>query len=742
MILQFRIYICAVFLLLAGFSAVCADEKAAQPRVGLVLSGGGARGAAHVGILRVLEELHVPVDFITGTSMGAVIGGLYAMGVSLDEIERMSTSVDWEEIFTDELPRRHETYRSKPEEYRFLFEAELDQEANIKLPLGLISGKRLDLLLRAMTLGAPDNFDAFPIPYRAVAADIATGEAVVISKGELSKAIRASMAIPGVFSPVEIDGRLLVDGGVAKNLPIDVAKAMGADIIIAVNIGTPLSPRKDLTNFISILNQTTNILTNSNVSLQMQIIGRNDILLTPNLDTVTTMSFNKMNDAIRAGEEIARTRREDLTRYSVDEGLYKTIRGEQLSRAVRIDKVEFVKIEKSSLFGSETLLKYIEKDSQSLMDKNVVAKDLFEFYKSGGMEDIDFSILKEDGKNGLLIQLKKPGGVEHRIEMGIEFSSNFTTDNSYRFLTRYTAANLNSLGAEWRNDLWLGDNSRLFSEFYQPLNPSTWRVFVAPYLVATRDSVDIYRNVTDDTAVAEYEADNSAVGMDLGLQLGPYGETRFGYQAGRSKSKLRVGRPGLPETEQDIGALRLRVCYDQLDSLTLPTEGAYASGTFLYGNEDTGSDDKYESLEVTSTAAFTYEKHTLVMKLKGASNFDTNGTIASDFKLGGLLNLSGLNSDQLIGNHLAFGEFIYCYKLKYLPSIIAKGLYAGASFEAGNTWVQRSDMSMDDLIYAGSVFLAADLKIGTVYIGYGQAEEGARSIYFSFGSMMFNQYMH
>ena len=731
------IFVTILFCSMALPTTLYSQDDGTRPKVGVVLSGGGARGAAHVGVLRVLEELHVPIYCIVGTSMGSIVGGLYASGMPLDELEQISVKTDWEGLFTDEVPRQVVSFRNKTDWPDYITSIDVDFQKGISLPKGLITGKRLDLMLRSLTLNAPKDFNDFPIPFRAIASDIETGGVVVLSQGDLARSLRASMAIPGAFAPVEIDGKLLVDGGVAQNLAVDVAKKMGADVVIAVNIGTPLSTREQLDNFIGIIDQITNILTNRNVVAQISILGPHDTLIAPKLGTISTASFERMGEAIEIGAKAARDDQEALSRYSVSENEYRAIREQQLMKVRPVGKIEFVKMDQKSVLGSGFLLKLITKSANNVMKKDVLAYDIFELYKRGDFEDIDFDLVEENGKQGLLIKAKERKETEHTVDLGLELSGTFQRDNSYSILARYQASNLNRLGAQWRNEVWLGQSSRVFTEFYQPLNPYTWHLFIAPSAEYRNYPVDLYRNFTDTNAFAQYKITRANLGMDLGLQMGEYGETRFGYLKGKSKSRLQTGIPQLPNQENDDGAYRVALRFDQLDSPFFPRQGGLLSANYLYGREHLGSDEDYESVQTSMIKPFSYGNHTILLRGRWDTNFDSTRSLARGSFLGGLFNLSGLNKDQLFGNTIALGEVVYFVKLLKLSKLVGSALYGGASFEAGNAWLRRSDVSSHDLIYAGSIFVGIDSNIGPIYIGFGHAEGNMNALYFSLGARQF-----
>ncbi len=713
------------------------EQPGERPRVGVVLSGGGARGAAHVGVLRVLEEMRVPVDCIAGTSMGAIVGGLYAMGMPLDEIERITTQVDWQEIFTDEIPRRQEMYRNKSDTCPYITHMDFDLTEGVHLPMGIISGKRIDLFLRSLTLKAPDDFDALPIPFRAVATDLVTGDPVVIPRGDLARALRASMAIPGAVPPVHIDGRLLVDGGVSRNLPIDTVREMGADVVIAVNIGTPLSREEELKSFLSVIDQTTNILTNRNVQAQVNQLTDRDLVIEPDLTGITTASFDRMPDAIQAGAAAALDRREELQRYALDEEQYRRFRETCRSRTIPVTSIEFVRMEQKDLLASGFFLRLVGIRPHNVMEKQILARDIFELYKRDDLEDIDFRVVEEDGREGLLISAREKGTVLHSLDIGMELSSDMDKDNSYQLLLKYTMSRLNTLGGQWKNEFWLGQDERFFTEFYQPLSPYAWHMFMAPFAEYKDDLVNIYLECNSDTPFARYQLTRPSAGMDLGVQMGEYGEVRLGYVWGRSKASLDTGIQVLPTIRKDEGAYRIRFNVDQLDSPYFPRDGVRLEGGYLYGRKHLGSDENYEALDTALTGAISYGRHAVIFRARADSNFDTTDTLSHGFFLGGLFDLSGLNTNQLSGNHVLFGGIIYSYRVMELPAFLGRGLYAGLSCEAGNAWQDRSDITADDVINAGSLFVVADSRLGPLYIGVGRAEHGATAAYFSLGVIRF-----
>jgi len=721
-------FLAALSLPLTGAAA---EQGKPRPKIGLVLSGGGARGAAHIGVLQVLEEQHIPVDYIAGTSMGSIIGGLYAMGTPAEDIEKLTTKIDWEAIFSDSIPRQKQYYRRKGGKENYLLRVDVDSQKGLTLPPGLLTGKKLDLTLRSLSLGAGSDFDQFPIPYRAVAADIENGEMVVLSKGDLADSMRASMAIPGAFYPVEIDGRLLVDGGVVRNLPVDVVRAMGADVVIAINIGTPLSKREELDTFFAIAGQTNGFLINRNTHAQIRTLKDGDLLITPDLGDITTASFTRMADAVQVGRKAAREAAAELSRYAVSEDLYQEIRARQLKRSTRVGEIYFVDAKQEKFLKTAFLPGRLKETLDKPLEPDVLAGEVFEIYNRAEFKDIDFRLIERDGKPGIELDPVEKANVQHHFELGLQLNNDMKGNTSYDILIDYYLSQINYLDAEWKNTFRLGNQRQVFTEFYQPLNTSGWRYFLAPYL--RYDSVSVFL-FEDSDKRAEYRIIERTGGLDLGLQLKEYGEVRLGALKGEFRNKLDVGEQTLPENTFDNGAYKAAFVIDRIDNTSFPRSGVLLNSIFLAGRTSLGADEKYNLVKTTFLKPIALDRSTLLFKARWDSVLSSVQEFNNPFFLGGLFDLSGLAPNQLHGRQLVFGEVICFFKL-LKRKVFGNDLYVGATYEAGNVWDRRSDVSSRDLIKAGSLFLGADSIIGPVYLGFGHAEGGDNAAYLYIGAL-------
>jgi NTE family protein len=403
----------AALLLIANLaeprSAYADDSETSRPKIGLVLAGGGARGASHVGVLKVLERERIPIDYIAGTSMGSIVGGMYAAGMPPEEIERQLAAVDWDDVFHDKVDRRDRSYRRKTDDRLWLYGIKPGySDGRIKLPPGLVQGQKIGLLLTSLTLPVAEieSFDDLPIPFRAIAADIQTGEKVVLDSGNLAKAIRASMAVPAALSPVPWDGRRLVDGGIASNLPVQTVKEMGADIIIAIDLGEPLSEHELGESLLSIVDQLTAMLVRDNVERELAMLTDDDVLILPDLGDITSAQFERVAEAIPTGVVAADLKIEELRELSLSEADY--IAHVAARREPRSDMplIEFVTFENSSAVSDDFLLGRLETTMRGdpiigqPLDPRRMEQAINELYALDIFAHVAYELVEEDGRYG------------------------------------------------------------------------------------------------------------------------------------------------------------------------------------------------------------------------------------------------------------------------------------------------------------------------------------------------------
>ena len=727
----------AALVLLLCVSVSHAEEasevtNADRPRIGLVLGGGGARGAAHIGVLRELERLRIPIDAIAGTSVGAIIGGLYASGMTVPELEELIASLDWDEAFTDGSNRDSLRYRRKQDDADYPIGLQVGlRGGELLLPKGVLQGQKLGLILRELTLPVAliNDFDQLPIPFRAVAADIVTGEKVELAGGVLALAIRASMSAPGIFAPIQIDGHALVDGGITGNVPVQTMRDLGVDIIIAVDVEFPLYGAEDLKTAVSISAQVLTILFQKETRRQLALLGENDILLRPELGLFGSGDFANIVDAIEPGALVAREAEDRLTRLSLDESEYIAYVAARRNPAA-IETLDFVRVKNDGLLSASVLETRIESQAGDAVDTKKLAGDAGRLYGLELYDQVDYKIVEDGDVTGVEFQLRPKDHGPSFLQFGLQLEDDLEGDTSFNVAARLTKAGMNSLGAEWRTDFQLGTEPRLVTEFYQPLSFDA-RYFVAPHIGIEQRNFNVFLG---DDNLAAYRVSDSRFGVDIGRELGLWGEVRLGLVRGVGASRLKVGSPDFPSSDFDIGGFLASFNVDTLDNAQIPLKGSRVVVQWFSSRTSLGADAQFDTLETSFTKAWTVGRHTFNGGIQFATSRDSEELKRNFFTLGGFLNLSGLARGEVSGPHVGLARLVYYRRSGEIKGSFDLPLYVGASLEAGNAWQTRSDISAASLLINSSIFMGADTFIGPVFLSAGFGEGGSRSLYLAFGN--------
>ena len=729
--------------LLAGQSALAADRpdgvpspQRHRPRIGLVLGGGGARGVAEIGVLQVLEQLRVPVDVVVGTSMGAIVGGAYAMGVAPDDMERRLQRVAWDEVVTDNVPRAQRSVLSKEQERDNIRGIELGfRDGRIRLPRGAVAGHEFELFLTSLLGKAPllASFDQLPIAYRAVATDIETGDMQVLGQGDLISAIRASMAVPGVFAPVEIDGHLLVDGGLTRNLPVDVARALGAERLIVVDVGSSLLKREEIGSAIGISQQVLTILTHQNVAVSLGQVTADDVLIHIPLGRFSVADFEHAVSTLPQGRAAADAVAASLLTLALDDAAW---RAYLTQRQQRRDTQGALTADERLHIDTGGLAHVSPHAVQALMDSHegepvqaeVLQRDLARLYATDDFQQIRTRLVSQgSGDSTLVVQpVEKEWGPNY-INLDVDLSTDFSGNS--RFNARAATRNtwLDAGGLEWRNTFSLGSVNEWGSELYQPLDYSR-DVFVAPRLDFRQERNDFYQN---DVAVTTYQLTRRVYGLDLGARFGTSAVLRVGVEQGGSTATAAIAQASFPNLTQRLGNYHMRLDADTLDRWAFPSEGALLHLDLQSSRTGLGADSSYDRGDMEIEQAFHVGEQDVRLGLLGGSGFGTRLPVQDLFPLGGFLQLSGYQSRQFLGQRYALGRLI-TYRSLGDPGAFTRRLFVGMSLEAGNVFDRLNGSNVAGLRHSGSVFLGADTGIGPLYFGLGVAGN-SRSAYLFLG---------
>jgi NTE family protein len=737
-----------------------------RPRIGLVLSGGGARGAAHVGVLEVLDELHVPIDAIAGTSMGAVVGGLYASGYSGKEIEAIFESVDWQNAFSDRPPRADLTFRRKQDDDNFLVHFPLGlKHGNFLLPRGLIGGQKLTATLRRLTLPVSriTDFDRLPTRFRAVATDLETGNAVIMGSGDLTTAMRASMSAPGVFTPVERDGELLVDGGVAENLPVDVARAMDVDILIVVDVGFPLEPRARLETAPSISNQMLAILIRRDANRQKATLTPRDIVIDPTLGQASSFDFSRLKRLISIGEQAAQTATSRLAPLALGPEAYASwVQGRHAMQEPP-PRIEFVKIDP----GSDRYKRALETIFDPVVGKVLDPKDMTrredELYGQGNLETLDYQIVKghadasadggvpanadsvanagtpadnghaaPDGDEGLLLTARRHSWGPNYVRFGLNLQDDFQGNSTFNAAAHFVLSEITHLGGEWVWDLQVGETPRIATDFYLPLSYQS-PYFIDPQARAQTMTLPVY---TGQHEIAEYRLRTVDSEFDVGREFGNWGELRLGVLRESGDERVEFGTPSLgQDAEFNARELFVRLRYDKLDNVNFPREGQSATLEWR-GERDADNGDRPVNLaSFNYLIAESFGRNTAVFSTAGGSNLSPAGiSLRTLYNLGGFLSLSGLEPLSLTGPDYAIARLLFYRKIgSGGEGFLNVPAYLGVSFEVGNVWQERRDVSFGSAHKDESLFLGLDTFLGPVFLGIGHDDGGGIASYLFLG---------
>ncbi|WP_375164344.1 patatin-like phospholipase family protein [Burkholderia thailandensis] len=737
---------------------VCTPDggRPGRPAIGLVLSGGGARGYAHLGVLKVLEANRIPVDCIAATSMGAVVGGLYATGMTAQEMQRRLSQVNLADIAFDVTERADLPQKKREDERLYIDSLTIGFDSKgFKAPVGLVQGNRLQALLANWTAAVPTNqpFDRLPIPFRAIATDLQTGQKVMLDHGSLPLAIRASMALPGLFSPAEIDGRALVDGGLVGNLPVDAARRMGADIVIAVDIGSPLRPLNALASPADVMQQMIGILIRQNVAEQRKQLTPNDILLQPDLGKQTFTDFQTANQAIAAGEAAAVAALPRLARYALSPEQYDAYRAAHRRPPLQPIRITSIDIHTNGASVPKRVVRNaLHVKPGDVYDPQAVSADLLSLTTSGNFENVTQQIVNEGDEHRLVIDAQEKYWGPNFLLFGLGMSSSSTDEGGFRLHLGYRRPWLTPSGLEFRADTTLGsDLQSAHVELRQPLSNKIG-YYIAPYADYKRRFTNIYDSDTD-IKITQYRFQTSRVGLDFGLPLARLGDFRIGLAYTHLSASPTYNMPlewFLPDNVSLPGTLfpsayghqvsaRARLVIDQLDDPTFPRKGYFVEARAersLSKSSDTlfESDAPFTDVYGKVMVAQRFGRHSVNASIEAGKSFGgTNFGNPLGYTLGGFQHLSAYAADQLSGNALLYGQVTYMNQLATFNASPIKALYVGASAEAGNVWTPGTRIGSGSLKQSYTFFTSLTTAFGPVYVGVALAPGGRRNIYFQLG---------
>lgn len=710
-----------------------------RPKVALVLSGGGARGFSHVGVIRELERLGVRIDIVAGTSMGAMVGGGYASGYSVEQMQDIILGVDWKEMFALRPDRDEINWRRRQDDFKGLGTQEIGlSKKGVLFPDSVVPAQHLEIFLRSITrhVSSVTDLSKLSIPFAAIATDLDTGEAVVMQKDvTLADAMRSSMSVPGAFSPFPYKNHVLVDGGLAQNLPIEQAKAMGADIIIAVNAGTPLGKSKDIHSVAGVMGQMIGILTERNVDHSKSLLTEKDILITTDLTGFNAGDFQKAEAIIEAGEKSAQKYEPQLKRLAVSQKAFEqwNLARQSAVQPPEARQVASVQVQGLEVVNPKSVIKSVDLDLTKPITEDQIAQASAKIWATDDFTLVPYTF--EPGPNGTQTLVwrpqEKPWGY-NTIRVGGKISTDFNQEHTFDFLVAHTMGWLNSWGGEWRNEAQIGKDSYFSTSFYQPLGAAS-PLFLMPEIRYESQRYDWYNGSSH--AVATLKNKTLEGSLSLGLELGKASVFKAGVGYVSAQSKVSVGEiPGYNSMDDEASFVEISWQYDTLDNVNFPTQGFYLDARARrYDQMENSADPEVSDFFVETIFPWDWgDGWVSILSGKAGSS-----TIPGRYPLGGLFNMSGAYYGRYSGSDMVLGRLQLSKRLQH-TDVFGFPIYVGAGFEMGRVQedvlpTYLSDKDLGVWKKAVSAYVAADSIFGPLYLAVGQTSDNDSAVYFFWG---------
>jgi len=717
-----------------------------RPRVGLVLAGGGAKGGAHVGVLKVLEEMHVPIDCIAGTSMGALVGGGYASGIDANGMQEFLLGIDWPKVVGGVGRWQAQPIEQKRGGVTYSNQIDMGlKDKHVVMPPGLVNTSGIDDLLRSYVAKSRNvtNFDELPIPYRAVATDMVSGQMVVLGDGDLPTAMRASMAIPGAFAPVHLDNYILNDGGMVRNLPIDVARNLCADVVIAVNLVTePIKP-ENLQTATQLAGRAMDVMLEANVKLQLQTLKPGDVLVNVYVGDIGTADFTRVPETIPLGEKAARAVADQLARYAVPEPQFTAWR-ERVTQSQSLDaRVAEVRFEGLQWVNPAYLASMTDIRPGDIVDNERISAEAKRMSGLEGIESVSYKLTGDPARPTLTWLPKEKSWGPNFLKFDLGLYASAGGDAGFVFYARQERRWLNSLGLQWRNELQLGYNNILASSLYQPLD-SAQRFFVEPEIFFTQTREYIYY---DNERIAQYKFDDFGGNVDLGLNLGDSAQLRAGYLYTTRKVSVDTGPNLLPELDTVDAGITAQLTYDTRDSAFSPTRGLAVAVEYAESNESLGADRDWQRIEAGARFALPVGGDVIWLAAAGGSALGSDLPVDRFFTLGGPGSFPGLELAQFRAPTYWTVSGSYLWKFADIQTLRGESIYIGAQVEGGEiaNWLEGLNVGPDgpdfqnvgdpqlEPIYGGSLYLTGRTPVGPMTLGVGATSANTWTLWFAVG---------
>lgn len=704
-----------------------------RPRIGLALSGGGALGMAEIGVIQWMEENHIPVDRIAGTSIGSIIGAMYATGMSPADIQKFAEKINWAEAFLPEPMYTELSYRRKQDRRDFLIAAPLGLKHGLGGPNGFNSGQGVGLLLDRISFpeSGLESFDDLPIPFRCVATDMMTGEAVVLRDGSLAQSVRASMAIPGLFTPVEMNGRVLADGGMVQNIPVETVREMNTDKIIAIELRLPPGEPSQLRTLTGVLTRAISVMITQNERHSLSLATTT---LSIDMSGFSVTDYSRVKEFVQLGYKTAASQAAALLPYAIaDQSQWDAYLATRVARKHAAAKtIERVEVTGTDTGTNHRLGQRLSRSLAGPLDLRKLDRQLIRIAGEGEFDRLGYEGFTQNGVPAIRVTAHEKSYGPPFLDLAVNVNGAGVAAFDFSVGGRVTFTDVAHHGGEWRNDLMFGSSNLAATEFYQPLGNT--RFFVAPYAFASKFARNSFSGLT---RVAVFGDERNGGGLDLGYAAGRRSEIRVGYQIFDGKLRPLIGATGLPIVEGITGQFRARYVWDGQDSPSVPSKGTRVVATLSRVLQSAGLEHSVSQLDVhTSTLIPTGSKTSVFFSEAGGTTIDGSAGPFQQFDLGGPFRLGAYFPQAFIGNHYVYSSIGFRRELYKLPTLAGRKVYWGGWYEAGSVFGTPLD-DPGPVVVRGAFNLGiiADTILGPVALAGSVSPTGQSRINFSIGKL-------
>ncbi|HZR57912.1 MAG TPA: patatin-like phospholipase family protein [Terriglobales bacterium] len=713
---------------LMSFSQATLPEKTA-PRIALVLEGGGALGLAHIGVIRWLEEHHIPVRYVAGTSMGALVGGLYAAGNDPAELNQIVNNVNWQQILSDRLPYEDLSFRRSEDAFQIPNSLTLGVRYGLNLPSGFNSGHQLALLLDRNLLPYSDikTFDQLPIPFRCVAVDMVSREKHVFDSGSLAQAMRASMSIPGFFTPVIDGNHMYVDGGLLDNLPVDVGRQMGADLVIAVHLQKKVVSPNDSLNSFSVLTNAISVVIAAN---EIQSMQRADLLISVDVSKFRSTDYTEYDKLIMKGYEAAEQNAKLLSPFRVDDATWQRYLAERNLKHIRsVPTPQFIEVKGVDPILAQRVQQNLAGISGKPINSKKLEQDLSEIVGTGRFAKLSYGLVSHDNQPGLLITATQHDFARFLVNPFVFIDGSELQNVHFGLGARVTKFGTGASNSEWRTDVIFGSAYGVSTEYFLPFR-ETHGWFMAPSAIANTSPFDIY---SYNNQIASYRLDRVSSAFDLGYQFNRNSEIRFGYETGFLQLRRQVGNPVFSNPGDRLGDTTISYKLNLLDDPVVPRHGEYLDWHFSWFDSYLGSLNAFPSTEFNGMIHRPMrDRGTAFLRGSGGTDFGFPRAGLPSFTLGSPMRLAAFGQNELLTNQYVLIQPGYMYQLLKLSPYLGKGLYVLGEGEIARVYGVNKESGVPADAVVG---LIMDTVFGPIVIGGSYGTTGHHKVFFEVGKV-------